>query len=326
MKRVLSGVKPSGTPHLGNYFGAMKNHVDLQDTHESFIFIADYHALTTVKDPKKMEEKTLHLVLDYLALGLDPKKTVFFRQSDVKEHTELKWILDCITPHGLLERAHAWKDAIEKGLRDPNAGLFNYPVLMAADILLYSPDIVPVGKDQKQHIEITRDIALKFNNLYGDTFKLPEPYIPEDVAIIKGTDGQKMSKSYDNVIGIFADEKTLKKQVMSVQTDSTPLEESKDPDKCNVYYLYSLFANENEKKDLADKYRAGGFGYGDAKKLLLEKTTEYFKPYRKKRIELEKNLDYINKVLADGADKAKKVAEALLDEVKHKAGYVKKFT
>ncbi len=325
MKRVLSGVQPSGNPHLGNYFGAMKNHIEMQKKYDTYIFIADYHALTTVRDPVKMKQMTLHLVLDYLALGLDPEKTVFFKQSDVYEHAQLKWILDCITPHGLLERAHAWKDALAKGKKEPTAGLFNYPVLMAADILLYKPDLVPVGKDQKQHVEIARDIAIKFNNTFTDVFKLPEPYIPDDSAVIKGTDGQKMSKTYGNVIEIFADEKTLKKQVMSIETNSTPLEKPKDPKTCNVFYLYSLFANEKEKSDLKAKYKAGGFGYGDAKKLLLAKILYYFAENRKKRIELSSNLNYINKVLQKGAEKAGKEAEKTMDKVKSAVGYVKKF-
>jgi tryptophanyl-tRNA synthetase len=325
MKRVLSGVQPSGNPHLGNYFGAMKNHIEMQDKYECFIFIADYHALTTVRDPEKMKKMTLHLVLDYLALGLDPEKTVFFKQSDVYEHAQLKWILDCVTPHGLLERAHAWKDALAKGKKEPTAGLFNYPVLMAADILLYQPDLVPVGKDQKQHVEIARDIAIKFNNIFGEVFKLPDPYIPKEVELINGTDGQKMSKSYGNVIEIFADESTLKKQVMSIQTDSTPLEESKDPEKCNVFYLYSLFATDKEKTDLAAKYKAGGFGFGDAKKLLLAKIIDYFAKNRKKRIELSSNLDYINKVLEEGALKARQEAEKTMNKVKSAIGYVKKY-
>lgn len=325
MKRILSGVQPSGNPHLGNYFGAMKHHIEMQSKYESFIFIADYHALTTVRDPEKMKTSTLHLVLDYLALGLDPEKTVFFRQSDIYEHTQLKWILDCVTPHGLLDRAHAWKDSLAKGKKEPTAGLFGYPVLMAADILLYSPDLVPVGKDQKQHVEIARDIATKFNNTFGETFKLPEPYIPEESALIKGTDGQKMSKSYGNVVEIFADEKALKKQVMSIQTDSTPLEQPKDASTCNVFYLYSLLANNKEIADLKSKYEAGGFGYGDAKKVLLEKLMEFFGPYREKRIELANNLDYIDKVLEDGERKAREESEKMMDKVRKAVGYVNKF-
>jgi len=324
-KRILSGIQPSGNPHLGNYFGAMKNHIEMQDEYESFIFIADYHALTTVKDAEKMRNSTLHLVLDYLALGLDPKKTVFFRQSDIPTHTELKWFFECIIHHGLLDRAHAWKDALAKGKKDPTVGLFTYPVLMAADILLYSPDLVPVGKDQKQHVEIARDIAGKFNNTFGKTFKFPEAYIPQESALIKGTDGEKMSKSYGNVIEIFADEKTLKKQVMSIQTDSTPLEAPKNPETCNVFYLYKLFASNTEIQDLAKKYKAGGFGFGDAKKILLAKILKFFAPYRKKRIELENNLDYINEVLEDGAKRASKVSGELMKKVKENIGYTKKF-
>lgn len=327
MKRILSGVQPSGNPHLGNYFGAMKNHVQMQDEYESYIFIADLHALTTVRDPEKMKQMTLHLVLDYLALGLDPEKTVFFKQSDIPAHTKLKWILDCIAPHGLLERAHAWKDALAKGVKEPTAGLFNYPVLMAADILLYSPDLVPVGQDQKQHVEMTRDLAQKFNNMFGETFKLPEPYIPKEVANVKGTDGErKMSKTYGNTIDFFADEKEIKKQVMGIVTDSTPLEDTKDPEKDPVVYFYKFFANDKEIKDIEEKYHAGGFGYGDAKKLLLDKILDYFSPFRKKRIELQGNLDYINKVLKKGATKANEEAEKLLDKVKEKVGYVKTYS
>jgi len=273
----------------------------------------------------KLKEMTQDLVLDYLALGLDPDKTVFYRQSDLPEHANLMWILNCITPHGILERAHAWKDSLAKGKKEATAGLFTYPVLMAADILLYSPDLVPVGKDQKQHVEIARDIAVKFNSIYGETFKLPEPYIPEESATIKGTDGEKMSKSYGNVIEMFADDATLKKQVMSIRTDSTPLEQPKDPTKCNVFYLYTLFASAEEKKELENKYKTGGFGYGDAKKLLLQKITDYFNPFRKKRIELSENLDYIDVVLEKGAIKARKESDKMMELVKKKIGIVKKF-
>jgi tryptophanyl-tRNA synthetase len=314
-KRVLSGVKPTGKAHLGNYLGAMRNHVTMQDEYESFIFLADLHSLTTVKDPKVLRELILDLALDYLALGLNPDKTVFFRQSDVHEHAELTWILNCLAPMSMLELAHAYKDAIAKGNKDINVGVFDYPVLMAVDILIYKPDIVPVGKDQKQHVEIARDLAGKFNRQYGDVFKLPEPYIPKEVAVVIGTDGQKMSKSYGNIIEIFASEKQLKKQVMGVVTDSTPLEEPKDPLKDNVYKLYSYFASEDEKNSLADKYRAGGFGYGDAKKMLLEKVLEHFKPFREKREELKNNMDYVHEVLRKGAEKARITASAVKQEV-----------
>ncbi|RPI18608.1 MAG: tryptophan--tRNA ligase [Ignavibacteriae bacterium] len=314
-KRVLSGVKPTGKAHLGNYLGAMRNHVTMQDEYDSFIFIADLHSLTTVKEPHVLRELILDIALDYLALGLNPDKTVFFRQSDVHEHAELTWILNCLTPMSMLELAHAYKDAKAKGDREINVGLFDYPVLMAVDILMYKPDIVPVGKDQKQHVEIARDLAGKFNRLYGEVFKLPKPYIPEEVAVVIGTDGQKMSKSYGNTIEIFAPEKQLKKQIMGVVTDSTPLEEPKDPLKDNVYKLYSYFATEEEKNSLAEKYRAGGFGYGDAKKLLLAKVLEHFKPFREKREELKNNMDYVHEVLRKGAEKARITASAVKKEV-----------
>ncbi|HLG25470.1 MAG TPA: tryptophan--tRNA ligase [Candidatus Gracilibacteria bacterium] len=321
MKRILSGIQPSGNPHLGNYLGAMKNHVNMQKTHESFIFIADLHALTTVRDAKKLHEATMGVAIDYLALGLDPEKTVFFRQSDVMEHSELAWILSCITPMGLLERAHAYKDATAKGMKDSTAGLFTYPVLMAADILLYQPDLVPVGKDQKQHVEIARDIAEKFNTTFGDVFKLPEDHIPADAGYIIGTDGEhKMSKSYGNVIEFFADEKTLKQQVMGIKTDSTPLEEPKNPDTCAVFKLYSYFGSPSEVKDLRNKYEKGGFGYGDAKKILLQKLLETFAPYRQKRIELASDLGYVEEVLKKGAEKARKVAQKTMEKVRRKTG------
>lgn len=320
-KRILSGVQPSGNPHLGNYLGAMKNHIAMQDQYESFIFIADLHALTTVRDAKKLHDLTIELALDYLALGLDPKKTVFFRQSDIADHSELGWIFSCITPMGLLERAHAYKDAIAKGTKAATAGLFTYPVLMAADILLYSPDLVPVGKDQKQHIEIARDIAIKFNETFGETFKLPEPYIPEEVATIIGTDGEhKMSKSYGNIIEIFADDATLKKQVMGIKTDSAAVEEPKDPAKSSIYKLYCHFANSTEQKVLADKFKKGGMGYGDAKKILLNKLLDYFGPAREKRIELQKDLSYVKSVLKEGAERAQKEATKMMAKVREKTG------
>ncbi|MBI4975682.1 tryptophan--tRNA ligase, partial [Candidatus Peregrinibacteria bacterium] len=249
MKRILSGIQPSGNPHLGNYFGAMRQHVEMQKNFECFLFIADLHALTTVKNAEEMRQNTYNLAVSYLALGLDPDKTVFFKQSDLSEHAELCWIFDCMVKMPFLERAHAWKDAKEKGGKETTVGLFNYPILQAADILLYQPDIVPVGKDQKQHIEMSRDIATTFNNTFGETFKIPEAYIKEDTAVIPGTDGQKMSKSYGNTIDIFVDEKELKKQVFNIVTDSTPLEKPKDPKKCNVFNLYKLFASKEELKD-----------------------------------------------------------------------------
>lgn len=323
MKTIFSGIQPSGTPHLGNYLGAMRNTVTMQNKFHCRIFIADLHALTTVRDPKKMREATLEIVIDYLALGLDPEKTIFFRQSDVPAHTELAWILSCQTPAGLLERAHAYKDAIAKGTKEATAGLLFYPVLMAADILLYQPDLVPVGKDQKQHIEIARDLAIKFNHHFGETFKLPEEYTPEDVGTIIGTDGeQKMSKSYGNTIDFFAEESILKKQVMGIKTDSTPLEKPKNPETCAVFKLYRYFSSPEEQNTLAEKYRQGGFGYGEAKRILLQKILEYFGPYRKKRIELQSDLSYVEQVLKEGAKKAQDIANSTLHMVKKRVGIV----
>ncbi|MBT4917224.1 tryptophan--tRNA ligase [Candidatus Peregrinibacteria bacterium] len=321
MKRILSGVQPSGKPHLGNYLGAMRQHIEMQKDFEAFLFIADLHALTTVRDPELMREQTFDLAVSYLALGLDPEKTVFFKQSDLSEHAELCWIFDCITQMPFVERAHAWKDAQAKGKKEISVGLFNYPVLQAADILLYQPDLVPVGQDQKQHIEMTRDIAQNFNNIFGETFQIPEPHIEKDVAVVPGTDGQKMSKSYGNTIEIFADEKTLKKQVMGIVTDSTPVEDPKDPEKCNVFTLYKLIATEEETKALEERYKKGGWGYGDAKKLLLEKIMDHFADARKKYDELKDNKDYIYEVLEDGAKRARKVAKNTLDQAKKQIGY-----
>lgn len=321
-KRVLSGIQPSGVIHLGNYLGAIRQHIEMQKhaDEECYIFIADLHALTTVRDPKKLIAMTRDVTLTYLALGLDPERVVFFKQSDVPEHTELAWILSTVAPMGLLERAHAWKDAVEKGKKEKTVGLFTYPILMAADILIYKPVLVPVGKDQKQHIEIARDIATTFNSIYGETLELPEPFIPEDVAVVPGTDGQKMSKSYGNTIDIFATESILKKQIMGIVTDSTPVEEPKDPSKCNVFQLYKLVANNSEIAELEGQYKKGGFGYGEAKKILLTKILEIFGPARQKRVELEADVGYIDRVLREGAERARKVAKATLDEVRKKIG------
>jgi len=321
MKRVLSGIQPSGKPHLGNYLGAIAQHIEMQEKFECFYFIADLHALTTVKDPEKMKELTYDLAVTYLALGLDPEKTVFFKQSDLSEHAELCWIFDCIVKMPFLERAHAWKDAQAKGKKESTIGLFNYPILQAADILLYQPDLVPVGQDQKQHIEMTRDIAQTFNQTFGETFHIPEPHIKEEVAVVPGTDGQKMSKSYNNTIEIFADEKTLKKQVMGIVTSSIPIEDPKDPKSCNVFSIYKLIATQQETAELEAKYLKGGFGYGDAKKLLLEKILDHFKEAREKYNEIYEKSDYVQDVLATGAQKAKAVASKTLDQVKTHVGY-----
>lgn len=316
-KRILSGVKPTGKAHIGNYLGAMRNHVNMQTDCENFIFLADLHSLTTVKNKAELQELIIDLALDYLALGLDPSKAVFFRQSDIPEHAELTWVLSCLTPMPMLELAHAYKDAVAKG-KEVNAGVFTYPVLMAVDILIYKPDIVPVGKDQKQHVEIARDLAGKFNRTFGEVFKLPAPYIPEEVAVVIGTDGQKMSKSYGNTIEIFASEKDLKKQVMGIVTDSTPIEAPKDPD--TIYQLYSYFANKEEKEKMLERYRAGGMGYGDAKKMLLEKVIETFKPFREERERLKNDLAYVKDILKKGAEKARVVAAQTKAEVWDKTG------
>ncbi len=323
MKRILSGIQPSGRPHLGNYLGAMRQHIEMQENFECYLFIADLHALTTVKDPKLMHDQTYDLATSYLALGLDPKKTVFFKQSDLSEHAELCWILDCMVKIPFLERAHAWKDAKQKGNKDVSVGLFNYPILQAADILLYEPDLVPVGQDQKQHIEMTRDIATTFNTTFGETFKLPEAYIKEEVAVVPGTDGQKMSKSYGNTIEIFAPEKELKKQVMGIITDSIPLEDPKDPKSCNVFKLYKLIASKEDTQELANKYMAGGFGYGDAKKTLLTKILEYFAEAREKYEEIYQKKDFVYGVIEEGNKKAKETSSKTLEKVKKKIGYIR---
>ncbi|MFH1720740.1 MAG: tryptophan--tRNA ligase [Patescibacteria group bacterium] len=320
MKRILSGVQPSGKPHIGNYLGAMRQHIEMQKNYECFLFIADLHALTTVREPQTLRELSIELALDYLALGLDPKKVTYFRQSDLPEHAELCWILGCITPFSVLERGHAWKDAREKQTKDPTVGLFNYPVLMAADILLYKPDLVPVGQDQKQHVEIARDIGQKFNRRFGEVFKIPEPYIRKDVATVMGTDGRKMSKSYGNTIEIFAPEKELKKQIMGIVTDSTPVEDPKDPTSCTVFNIFKYFADKKEVEALEKKYKKGGCGYGDSKIKLYEKILTYFEEPRKKRIELSMNLDYVEEVLKKGAESARAVAADTLKQVKDKVG------
>lgn len=321
MKRILSGVQPSGRAHLGNYLGAMRQHIEMAEKFEAYLFIADLHALTTVKDPEQMQEQTYDLAISYLALGLNPERTIFFKQSDLSEHAELCWIFDCMVKMPFLERAHAWKDAQAKGKKESTVGLFNYPILQAADILLYQPDLVPIGQDQKQHIEMTRDIATTFNNTYGETFKMPEPFIKKEVAVVPGTDGQKMSKSYGNTIEIFADDATLKKQVMGIVTSSIPLEDPKDPKSCNVFKLYKLIATPEETKDLEAKYLKGGFGYGDAKKTLLAKILNHFDEAREKYQELYPKKDYVYGVIEEGNKKAKKQAGKTLEEVKKKVGY-----
>ena len=315
--RILTGIQPSGTPHIGNYFGAMRQVCSIQDKGETFIFLADYHSLTTGPDPEQLRQNVLELALNYLSCGVDPEKSVLFRQSEVPEVCELTWILNNVTPVGLLERAHSYKDKIAKGF-SPNNGLFSYPVLMASDILIYGSNLVPVGKDQKQHLEITRDIAIKFNNQYGEIFTIPEELIPEEVAIVPGIDGQKMSKSYNNTIPIFGKEKAIRKTIMNIVTDCKQLEDPKDPDNCNVVALFKLFASGEELEEMKAKYRAGGYGYGHAKQALFEKMWSYFEPMRQKRAELEANIDYVWEVLRKGGDRAREEAQLTMDKV-HKA-------
>jgi tryptophanyl-tRNA synthetase len=317
-KRVLSGIQPSGKLHLGNYFGAIKQHIALQNEATCFYFLADYHALTTIHDPQTLRRNVRDAALDYLALGLDPEKATFFRQSDVPEVTELAWILATVTNMGLLERAVSYKEKIEKGI-EASVGLFTYPVLMAADILIYRSHLVPVGKDQVQHIEMTQDMAGRFNRAYGEVFPIPNYRLDKD-AKVPGTDGQKMSKSYGNAIEIFAEGKPLKKTVMGIVTDSKTVAEPKDPERCNVFALYSLFATEEEKAALAARYRAGGMGYAEAKGLLLEKITTYFAAARERRKELEQKPAYLEEVLRKGAERARKEARETMALVREAVG------
>jgi tryptophanyl-tRNA synthetase len=317
--RVLSGIQPSGVLHIGNYLGMIQPMVASQETSELFCFIADLHSLTSVFNAKQHFDLTNEAIMDLCALGIDPDKSVFWVQSDVPEVTELTWYLNTVTPVGLLERCHSYKDKIAKNL-PANNGLFSYPVLMAADILMYQSNIVPVGKDQKQHVEVARDIAIKFNQTYGEAFTIPEPRIKEEVAVIPGIDGQKMSKSYNNTLDIFAPENMLKKKVMSIVTDPTPLESPKDPDKSIVFAVYRLFAPPEKTADMESRLRKGGYGYGDAKKELFSVLWEYFLPFRKKREQIAGNLDFIAEVRKKGADKARAVGLPTLDKVRKLVG------
>ncbi len=321
--RVLSGIQPSGKAHLGNYFAMMRPAVESQANGETFLFIADLHALTVTPSPEILRERTMDVALDFLACGLDPEQTVFFRHSDVTEVVELSWILGCLTPMGLLERCHSYKDKVTNGLK-PNHGLFSYPVLMAADILLFKADSIPVGKDQKQHVEVTRDIAQRFNNAYGEVLVLPEARIREDVAVVPGTDGRKMSKSYGNTIELFESPKSMEKKIMRMVTDSKALEEPKDPETCPVFALYKLLVSQEDTAVMADKYRSGGYGYGHAKKALAQALIEYLEPMRKRRDELAANSDEVERILRAGAGKAREVAEATMREVRAAVGLQKK--
>jgi tryptophanyl-tRNA synthetase len=319
MVRYFTGFQPTGALHIGNYFGALRPAIELQEKGEAFYFIADYHALTTVRDPALLREHVRGLAIDALACGLDPAKACFFKQSDVPTVTELAWVLSNVTPMGLLERSHSYKDKLAHGVA-PSHALFAYPVLMAADILLYDSDVVPVGKDQKQHLEITRDIAIKFNELYGAVFKLPEPSIREEVATILGLDGQKMSKSYGNTIELFLPEKMLRKKIMSIVTDSTPVEEPKDPTGSAIISLYKLFATANGVASMEHDFRAGGIGYGEFKKRLFEVIWESFAPMRQRRAELEADTGYVDHVLTEGASRAQEVAQRTMARVRRAVG------
>ncbi len=317
--RILSGIQPSGKLHLGNYFGMMRPAIRLQKRGQAFIFIANYHALTTSSDGAMLREYTHDVALDFLACGLDPERSVFFRQSDVPEVTELTWLLSTVTPMGLLERCHAYKDKVARGIA-ANHALFAYPVLMAADILAYQSNLVPVGRDQKQHVEVTRDLAIKFNNLFGEVFTIPEPEIQHEVAVVPGVDGQKMSKSYDNHVELFGNEKEARKRIMRIVTDSTPMEEPKDPEKCNVFALYRLFADETQRQEMVDLYQAGGYGYGQAKKALFELMHETLAPLRARREELVADPGYVESVLTAGAEKARAEAAETLQAARRAMG------
>lgn len=317
--RVLSGIQPSGSLHIGNYFGMMKRMIDYQENHELFCFIVNFHALTSTFDAERLRKQTYDAVCDFLALGLDPEKSVFWVQSDVPEVTEATWYLSNITGMGLLERCHSYKDKLAKGI-PASHGLFSYPVLMAADILLYGANRVPVGKDQKQHVEVARDIAIRFNNVYGETFIIPEPDIESELATIPGIDGQKMSKSYGNTIGIFTDEASLKQIIMSIKTDSTPVNEPKPIEGNVLFSLYSLFLDQAGKEELKDRFLTPGLKYGDVKKELFSTIWEYFAPYREKREQIAKDPDLVHSIMKSGAEKARKVAVEYLSKMRHNVG------
>lgn len=318
-KVMLSGVKPTGRTHIGNYFGAMRQFVELQDTYETYVMIADLHALTTVQNREEMSQAILDVAIDYLAIGLDPKKVTIFKQSDVPAHAELAWIFDCITTVPYLMRAHAFKDAEAKN-KELNVGVFNYPMLMAADILLYDTDVVPVGQDQKQHVEITRDTAEKFNRVFGNTFKLPEALILKDVAVVPGIDGQKMSKSYNNTIPLFASDEEIRRLVMSTKTGSEKLGEPIDPHKCNVFALHKLFSSETILNGIRRKYKEGKLGYRGAKELLVDEIKTFTKPLREKRTALEADKTRVLNILKSGGEKARAVASKKMEKVHELVG------
>ncbi|MAR64795.1 MAG: tryptophan--tRNA ligase [Flammeovirgaceae bacterium] len=322
MARILTGIQSSGKPHLGNILGAINPSINLsrKKGNESLFFIADLHSLINIKDPNLLQENTFSVASAWLAMGFDFKNHFFYRQSKITEVCELTWYLNCFTPFPMLSNSHSFKDKSEN-LSEINSGLFTYPVLMASDILLYDAEIVPVGKDQKQHLEITRDIAKSFNHQYGDTFIIPKSKIDENVMTIKGIDGRKMSKTYNNTIDIFADEKLLKKQVMSIVTDSKGIDDKKDPSNCNVYNLFKVIATEKESSEMREKYIRGGYGYGQAKTDLFSTIMDNFKNERKSYFDYMKNKDYLNSILEIGENKAKGIATKVLDRVKIKLGF-----
>lgn len=317
--RILSGIQPSGTLHLGNYFGMMCPALRLQDEGETFYFIADYHALTTVRSAEALREYSRGVALDFLACGLDPSRTAFFRQSDVPSVTELAWILSPLAPVGLLERCHSYKDKLARGMA-ASVGLFTYPMLMAADILIYDSDLVPVGQDQKQHLEVTRDLAGKFNEHYGDTFRLPEPRIQESTAVVPGLDGAKMSKSYQNTVELFLEEKALRKKIMGIKTDSTPVEAPKQIEGSILLTLFRLVAREHEVQAMEASFQAGGTGYGEYKKQLFAALMDYFAPMRSRRAEYEAQPGLVEEILREGAAKANAVAAGVMDRVRRAVG------
>jgi len=317
--RILSGIQPSGTLHLGNYFGMMKPAIELQDCGEAFYFIADLHALTTVREPAALRTYSHELAIDFLACGLDPAKACFFRQSDVREVTNLSWILSTLTPMGLLERCHSYKDKTARGLAATH-GLFAYPVLMAADILLYDSDLVPVGRDQKQHLEVARDLVIKFNEAYGEALKMPEASIREETAVVPGLDGEKMSKSYRNTIGLFEEEKALKKKIMGIPTDSSPVEAPKPVEGSTILGLYKLVASPTDYARMESEFLSGGVGYGDFKKRLLGATWEYFAPFRKRRAEIVADAGWVDRVLSAGAERANATAAGVMHRVRKAVG------
>lgn len=318
-KRLLSGIQSSGTMHIGNYFGAIRQFVEMQDEYESSVFIADFHALTTIQDKDVLTNNILNIAMDYLACGLVPEKVCLFKQSDVPEVAELAWYFNCITTMAYMERATTYKDASQKA-KEVNVGLFDYPILMAADILIQDADVVPVGADQKQHIEYARDIAQKFNNVFGETFKLPEAKIIENVAIVPGTDGRKMSKSYGNTIPLFGTDEEIKKAVMSIVTDSKSPDEPKDPDACNIFALHKLFLNDSDILKLRDRYTKGGMGYKESKDMLVEEVVKLISPMREKRKIYENNLQKVKDILKNGGQKAKLQADKKMKEIRAKVG------